>query len=250
MTTPTLVGAYEILTHDAAAARGVKHGFTTRRGAGGLLTKGDDASELARAAGFAESRVLTQVHGDRVVRAEESPPTTEADALISDRKGVMLAIKTADCVPLLFHDAKHAAVGAAHAGWRGTAANIGPKTLRAMNDAFGTKPADVTVVIGPAIGPCCFEVGPEVLLGLEQAAPGAGRSAGVTASGRDTANLWRANRMALERAGVAPERIGLVNVCTHCRADIFPSYRRDGGGTGRIYSFIGMSGPTLIHLAS
>lgn len=242
-----LVGAFAILTHDSLDSAPVRHGFTTHKGtAGGALAQSGDFSSLARTAGFAQERTLSQVHGAVVVRADTVQSGAAADAVITRETGLLLGIQTADCVPILYFDPRHQAVGAAHAGWRGTAAKIAEATLAAMREAFGTRPADVLVVIGPAIGPCCFEVGPEVLEALEAATPGAGQPAGRTLRDRDTANLWRANRMQLERAGVPAAHIGMVNVCTCCRADLFPSFRRDGQAAGRLYSFIGLRASGLL----
>jgi len=95
-------------------------------------------------------------------------------------------------------------------------------------------------VIGPAIGPCCYEVGPEVQEAIERVAPGAGMAGGAGPSGRPTVNLWRANRILLEDAGIRSDHILLVNLCTRCHPELFPSYRRDGPGCGRLLGYIGL----------
>jgi hypothetical protein len=244
---PTLLGAYEVVTHASLEEAGVAHGFTTARGeANGALVRTQDVTSFARSMGFPAAKTLTQVHRGDVVRAESSEDGARADAVVTRAPGVLLAIQTADCVPVLLFDPQKRAVGAAHAGWRGTAARIGPAAVHEMTAAYGTAPRDVHAVLGPAIGPCCFEVGTEVLEALEQSARGAGQSAGRTPAGRDTANLWRANRMQLEAAGIARDNIHVVNHCTRCRADLYPSYRRDGETCGRIYAFIGLRGPAII----
>jgi hypothetical protein len=238
----TLLGDYEVLTHEALWGHPVCHGFTTRRGPAGLaLSLCGDFTEVARMEGFAELCTLTQVHGARVVRAELAATGSPADAVVTDRPGVLLGVVTADCVPILLHDPRARAVGAVHAGWRGTAAGIARAAVRALGEAYGSRPQDLTAVMGPAIGPCCYEVGPEVREALEGAQPGAGAAAGRGRNGGDTLDLWRANRMILEGAGLAPERIHLLRHCTSCRADLFPSYRRDGAGCGRMLAFIGLS---------
>jgi YfiH family protein len=237
----TRVGDYEVLTHEALEGLPVCHGFTTRRGpAGRALSQSDDFDRLAYAAGFAELRTLAQEHGTRVVRAELSPTGTLADAVVTDRPGLLVGVVTADCVPILLHDPRAPAVAAVHAGWRGSASAIARAAVQSLTEAYGSRPRDLTAVIGPAIGPCCYEVGPEVLEALERAHPGAGKAAGQGANGRNTVDLWQANRMILEGAGVAPERIHVLRACTSCRADLFPSFRRDGAGCGRLLAFIGL----------
>jgi YfiH family protein len=237
-----VIGAFEVVTHEAFARAPLCHGFTTRRGeAGAVLTASGDFDPLARAAGFVELRTLSQVHGAEVIRAELAPTGSQADAVIAEQPGLLLGIQTADCVPVLFFDPRRRAIGAAHAGWRGTAARVAARTVQAMRDAYGSRPDELRVLLGPAIGPCCFEVGPEVRTALEEAAPGAGAAAGVGPNGGDTVSLWRANRLILEDAGVSPEHLAVVGQCTRCRVDLFPSFRRDGKACGRMLAFIGLT---------
>jgi hypothetical protein len=239
--TTNLLGAYEVVSHEALQGLPIRHGFTTLRGsAGAALAAEGDFQPLARAAAFQELRTLSQQHGAEVVCAEDVASGAAADAVVTDRKGLLLGIQTADCVPILLFDARREVVGGVHAGWRGTAAGVGPAAVRALGERYGTRPADLVALLGPAIGPCCYEVGPEVLVALERAARGAGAPAGRGPKGGTTANLWRANRLALEDAGLRPDRVLLVNHCTRCRPDLYPSFRRDGPGCGRVLSFIGM----------
>ena len=165
------------------------------------------------------------------------PHRAHPDAVITGRTDLLLTIQTADCVPLLLHDRRTGALAAVHAGWRGTAKRIAAATLEAMARAYDTRASDVNALIGPAIGPCCFEVGDEVLQALERATLGAGARAGTTAKNRPTVDLWRANALALREAGVGAESIHTLALCTHCRVDLFPSFRR--GDTGRMYAFVG-----------
>ena len=124
-------------------------------------------------------------------------------------------------------DPIRSAVAAVHAGWRGTVAKIVPKAIAAMGDRFGTMPADLHAAIGPGIGKCCYEVGPEV---AEQF--------GLT--GRGHIDLPEANRRQLVEAGVAPERIYVAGLCTKCHGEDFHSFRRDKDVAGRMYSFAGI----------
>ncbi len=105
---------------------------------------------------------VKQVHGSKVVRVEQPGIAGEADALITATAGLILGIKTADCLPVLLADMKQRVVAAVHAGWRGTAKDIAGETIRAMQENFKTNPTDLLVALGPSIGECCFEVGAEV----------------------------------------------------------------------------------------
>lgn len=234
------MGPLEIATAPGFDAAGVLHGFTTLRGEAGVaLARTRDVEALRHAAGFTQARALKQVHGANVVRAEDVTDAQEADAVITARDDLLITIQTADCVPVLLHDRRTGALGAVHAGWRGLAQRVATAALRAMTDAFGTRAPDVDAVVGPAIGPCCFEVGDEVLVALEGATPGAGERAGTTARGRPTVNLWQATARELRAAGVSAERVLTLALCTHCHPELFPSFRRDGGSAGRMYAFLG-----------
>jgi YfiH family protein len=242
-----------------------RHGFTTR--AGGVSAapydslnlggKWGDAPErvaenrrrLARAAG-APLFVATQVHGADIarVRAGDAPEDVarlRADGLCSDRPDVALAVFVADCVPALVADPRTGAFAAVHAGWRGTVAGVLPAAVRALEEHFGARPGDLRVALGPAIGPCCFEVGPEVVEAFERGISGA-REAGVVLApvatdDKPRVDLKRANRLLLERAGVAPEAIDAGEECTSSDRARFFSYRRDRGATGQHLAFISRS---------
>lgn len=170
---------------------------------------------------------VRQVHSDRVVFADGPGLHGEADALITNLPGFAVAVRTADCVPILIADPAHHAIAAVHAGWRGTAAEILPKTLAEMSKRFDTVPADLLVAIGPAIGWCCFEVGPEVAVQF-------GRPAEKT-----HIDLVDANRQQALRAGVPGSRIEVLGDCTRCEATQFHSYRRDREQSGRMVTAIG-----------
>jgi YfiH family protein len=151
----------------------------------------------------------------------------QGDALLEDTPGAVIAVKTADCVPILLVDERNRAIAAVHAGWRGTVARIALQAVQAMSRRFSTDPRDVHAAIGPAIGVCCYEVGPEVAVqfGLE---------------GRAHLDLTAANRVQLLESGVTAERIDASNLCTMCRPEDFHSFRRDGEAAGRLYSFAGI----------
>lgn len=243
------------------------HGFTTR--AGGVSAPpfdtlnlggkwGDDPAHVAenrrRVEQVAGGPIFfaRQVHGAAVarVRAGDAPAAVaarEADALCTDAPDVRLGIYVADCVPAVLADPRTGAFAAAHAGWRGTVAGVLPAAVRALGEAFGSRPEDLRVVMGPAIGPCCFEVGPEVVAAFEALIPGARAGEVVLPSPRgapDKANvdLKLANRILLEAAGVAPAAIDATPDCTHHDRARFFSFRRDGSATGQHVGFIGRPG--------
>lgn len=151
----------------------------------------------------------------------------EGDAIIGNSPGELLGVKTADCLPILMADTHHQAVAAVHAGWRGAAGQIAVRTLEQMRGRFGTAAADVFAAIGPAIGPCCFEVGPEV-------------AAQFGREGRVRLDLAAIVRSQLEQAGVPPGQISLSSLCTRCDARRFHSFRRDKEAAGRMMAVIGV----------
>lgn len=167
---------------------------------------------------------LKQIHSDRAVDASgQKGCIGEGDALFSNEPGSLLAIRTADCVPILIVDPVREAFAAVHAGWRGTAAEIAVKTVREMVRRFGSRTIDLRAAIGPSIGKCCYEVGPEV---AEQF--------GLT--GRTHLDLGGINSRQLSEIGVIS--IDIADLCTACNPENFHSYRRDKSA-GRMVSAIG-----------
>ena len=188
----------------------------------------------------ARLRVTRHVHGTDIWAVEGPEPASGSyDGLATARVGDVLAAFAADCIPLLFADPVRRVVAAAHAGWRGTVANMAAKMVRTLTDAYGADPATVRVALGPSIGPCCFEVGPEVARAFEDALPGV---PGIVVDGarKQHVDLRTATREFLFRAGVAPEHIDASPPCTCCHPERFFSYRRDGTDTGVHMGFIGL----------
>ncbi len=215
---------------------GLVHGF-------GLRFPGPRAAarEAAQAAlgEFGTVFFLRQVHGCAVARPPWTEPP-EADASVTGQPGALLAIETADCLPVLIVDPIRRQAAAAHSGWRGTVARVAQSAVRAMMDA-GSNASDLLVALGPSIGPCCYEVGPEV-----EAAFGL-RGAGFFAAGaadRKHLDVTAANLAQLAEVGIDPARIDRVRHCTKCREDLFFSYRRDGAHAGRMISVVGFSRPS------
>lgn len=247
------IGTLEYLTADGIAAA---HCFTTRLGGvsqGSLeslnigLHRGDALENvqknfqiLGSAIGFEpEKLVLTrQIHSDVVTRVGkahwgkylEDGASPVCDALITNEPGTALVIFTADCTPILLWDEKTGAVGAIHAGWRGTAANIAGKTVEKMAAAFGCDPANIRAAIGPNIGACCFEVGGEVpeamLATFGQAVAPLIRAEGE----KFHIDLKRVNALALQNAGVT--QIDISRDCTMCQKHRFWSHRVHGASRG------------------
>jgi polyphenol oxidase len=177
---------------------------------------------------FPQLATLKQIHSATCTPAEgRSGLLGQGDALLEDRPGAVVAIKTADCIPLILVDERLRAVAAVHAGWRGTVAGIARRAVVAMRHRFGSSPADLHAAIGPGIGRCCYEVGPEV-------------AAQFGEQGRARIDLTGENRRQLTQAGVPAERIYASYLCTMCDPANFHSFRRDKEAAGRLYSFAGI----------
>ncbi|HEV2913646.1 MAG TPA: peptidoglycan editing factor PgeF [Pyrinomonadaceae bacterium] len=193
-----------------------------------------------------------QVHGSdvRVVRDARDAlgpqnargETVHCDALVTSAPRVLLGVKTADCVPIILGDVRCGAVAAIHAGWRGTLARIVAAALEQMRREYGTQPRDVRAAIGPAAGPCCYEVGGEVIAAFRERFAEADELLTPSREGHALIDLQRANRNQLIESGVPPQSIHIAPLCTMCRTDLFFSYRREKslhGRVGRLMSVIG-----------
>ena len=196
---------------------------------------------LAAHAGYAPEQlaVTRHVHGTDVWKVGEPlADGDEFDGLVCDRAGPVLGAFAADCIPLLFVDPEARAIGAAHAGWRGTVNGIAANVVARLVE-LGARADRLRVALGPSIGPCCFEVGPEVVAEFRAAF---GEVPGMVVAGphKDHLDLRIATRTVLERAGVAPASIDDRPPCTRCESDRFFSYRRDGKAGGVHMAFIGL----------
>jgi len=287
---PRIAGTLEILRAPSfASLPWLVHGFSTRQG-GVSSCYGDKALNLGLTSHDAKANVernrrmflaalgATDAHGDprpllqvkqihsaivhRVDAAAHEP--LSGDGLITDTPALLLAVKTADCVPVLVADIKRRVVGALHAGWRGTVARIAEKGVGEMRRQFGSLPRDLRAAIGPSIRRCCYQVGPEVraefesqfsyagdlfeevfdsnaihvrypLLFLNQRAPGHGYLGPEI-----HLDLVEANRRQLQVAGLREEHISVVEGCTACDTTRFFSHRAEFGMTGRMMAVIGI----------
>jgi YfiH family protein len=175
--------------------------------------------------------------------ADPRPEDQRCDALATNLKGVLLGVKTADCVPVIIGDAKSKVCAAVHAGWRGTLAEIVKRALQRMREEFGADARDVRAALGPAALGCCYEVGAEVIETFRAKFEEADSLFTPTKDGHALVDLHEANRRQLVEAGVRPERVHALPLCTMCRPDLFFSYRQDRklyGRTGRLLSVVGM----------
>jgi YfiH family protein len=214
--------------------------------------------------------LLRQIHSDLVYvvgagdvgQGDDAP---QGDALVTREPRTILAVQTADCIPILFADTKQRAIAAIHSGWRGTAQRIAEKTLGRMRMEFGTRPEDIVAAIGPGIGACCYEVGHQVTREFAAQFPNArdwfDGPFDLLENGDGDSNwlpwltmrppghrppaptarldLLAANRAILAGAGIPPARISTSDLCTACRPDLFFSYRRERN-TGRMMAAIGI----------
>ena len=227
------------------------HVFTTRQLP---LSSADDYARMAAAVGASSAACLNQVHGRDVVtvRRGHAPVAASAgaDALVSDDPAVAVAVRAADCVPLLMADRTRGVVAAVHAGWRGTAAKVAVAALDALGREFGTEPKDVVAAIGPSIGPCCYVVGPELVdafaaAGHERhliqrwfATPPAPRGSMHADRPRLRLDVAGANRDQLVLAGVNEVDIHVAELCTAMHLDLLTSFRVEKENAGRIAGVI------------
>lgn len=237
----------EVLAH----IPGIVHAFSTRRGDQPNLTLGPHSSpnpmvQINRvrflaaigAAGWPIMK-LKQVHSGSVadiIDTSAANDAIEADAAVTNLKGIALGIQTADCVPILISDLRGKAVAAIHAGWRGTAARIAETGVLRLSAKFSLNPKDLAASIGPHIGVCCYEVGEDVVRTINNPAVFEQK----LEWSKPHLNLARANRQQLMDAGMSEERVEISSLCTRCRGDLFYSYRRDGMKTGHMLSVIGI----------
>lgn len=198
-----------------------------------------------------------QVHSSRVAligleergrgRLNRQTAIQDTDGLLTNIPGVLLTSFYADCVPLYFWDPVHHVVGLAHAGWKGTIQEIASRMIEKMSEEYESRPEDIRTAIGPSIGQCCYEVDDKVMskvsdLGL--LAPGNNNDSALfytdKGNGKYMLNLKEINRHIMIKAGILADHIECTSWCTSCRNDLFFSYRKDGGTTGRMASWIGM----------
>ena len=184
-----------------------------------------------------------QVHGVSVAIAEgprlPETPHLQADAILTNTPGITLLMRFADCVPIFLHDPIRKVVGIAHAGWMGTVRGTVRLAIEAMQARFGSTPGDILAGIGPSIGPDHYEVGPDVVAQVRQAFGQSAYRLLIDHAGATHFDLWAANRLALEKAGVW--QIELAGLCTACHTEDWYSHRAERGHTGRFGAIIALN---------
>ena len=240
------------------------HVFTTRQlelRLGGDHAEGWQAIADSLGVDTAHLVRLRQVHGREVVVVQrggtEGPAKAghyvlqegpEADAIVSNDPSTAVAVQAADCVPILMADRRTGAVAAVHAGWRGTAAGAAPAAIKAMTREFGTRPSDLVAAVGPSIGPCCYQVGPELVDAF--AAAGHRREridrwfvdplkrGQYVSQGELRLDLWAATGDQLIDAGLNEQNVHMCGLCTSSYLGVFYSFRAEGPATGRLAAAI------------
>jgi len=219
---------------------GIRHGFATRCG----HLEDVVPTPIAR---------LKQIHGaNGLILPEEPADRSEffetstnllphADGLITNCPEITIAVAVADCLPVLIADPVAGVIAAVHAGWRGLSTGVIENAIGLMASAFGTKPTDCVVGIGPSIGPCCYEVGPEVLAAFNNQGYDAEAPVPFAKSERPHCNLGSVASAITQKLGVRQPNIANAGVCTKCNSDWLWSYRRDGDNAGRMLCGISLT---------
>ena len=177
--------------------------------------------------------LMRQIHGARIRVVDRGGLYPDTDCLLTAEPGVLLGVRTADCVPLLLHDPRTGTVGAAHCGWRPIAAGIIERTIETMRLEWSTTPEDILAALGPSAGPCCYEVGTEIAERFDASSVVRRReSLHVDLHGEIT--------LRLRAAGVSGRRIESLPHCTICAESLYFSHRRDGDRSGRMMGYIMM----------
>ena len=241
----------DLLTLRAFEKAGVPHGFTFRRrrlsGEGSPLAFGKrdreeaDRRDLVQALGIRGMVSMRQVHGNKVsvVRSSSAEPPI-GDGLVTGESGLALMVATADCVPLLLWDERRNVVGAVHAGWRGSLAGIAAEAVTVLAVELDARPESIRVAMGPAIGPCCYEVGEDVVEAFRRRFAGADEFLSAGPGEKKHLDLVAVNRSQLVAAGVPGERIHASGLCTSCHNQDLYSYRKEGRGVGRLMGVVAL----------
>ena len=258
-------GPVIVLVCDALERAGFTNGFSTRLGGVSAFPGGDlnlagfdeDSAEnieenrrrfLAAFDGDFQLATVWQVHGDDIKlvanQADVETSSEKFDALVSNLNGVLVGVKTADCVPVLLADVKSGAFAAVHAGWRGTVESIVGKVVERMRENFGTEPENLIAAIGPAACGRNYEIGEDVIEAFRNNFNGSEKYFSPTRDGHALVDLHLANKDQLLKKGVEEDSIFTAPFCTMERTDLFFSYRvekKKYGKTGRLLSVIGRS---------
>jgi YfiH family protein len=198
-------------------------------------------SRVLSASGFSQEQLVQvkQIHSSTVVKAlQGSDATHEGDAITTDQRGLLLLMRFADCVPILFFDPVNSAIAIAHAGWKGTLNGVVTEVVKAMSQHYGTSPDELQVGIGPSIGPDHYQIGSDVIKKAKRAFPHIFEEIILQDGDQVKLDLWNANRIHLEQMGV--RQIEMANQCTGCDLVHWYSHRAEKGKTGRFGAVIGL----------
>ncbi len=254
-------------TADSLHLPGLAHGFSTRaggvsRGIYGQMNLGlrrgdDDETVFKNYRIFCDTLGITaencalakQVHRDDVKIVTDAhagsgllyPQDYEADALVTNVPDIPLVIFSADCIPTLYYDPVTRCIGAAHAGWRGTALGIAAKTIRTMQRIYGADPQNIRTAIGPGISKCCFETSEDVPAAMHKAL-GQEADAYISADGNGKyhVDLKGINAHFMKKTGILAKHIAISDACTACHTDLYWSHRIVGDGRGSLAAIICM----------
>lgn len=241
----------------------VKHGFSTRLGgvSKGIYSsmnlsfaQGDNEDDVRE--NYRRMAVTLEVNERNFVKPIQTHTTNvhkvdwknkdnkfqDVDGLVTNVPEICLVTTYADCVPLFFLDPVHKAIGLSHSGWRGTVGKIGEVTLKKMKEEYGTKPEDVIAAIGPSICQDCYEVSEDVICKFKEAFDKSfwNELFYEKENKKYQLNLWKANEIIMQEAGVKRENIAVTNVCTNCNSNFLHSHRATGGKRGALAAFMAL----------
>jgi YfiH family protein len=219
----------------------ISHGFIIKNKEQNLSTQAKRSSlkGLVKKISSEEKHIIVpqQIHGNgclTIKKREELKRKYKGDAILTDRKDIFLTVSVADCLPIFLVEPKRKVVGLVHAGWRGTLLGIAKETIRKAEDEFGCKPEDLTLLFGPSIQKCCYEISEVMAILFDEDClirrPGE----------KPKLDLMKINLKQFLNCGVKGKKIFATNDCTCCNKDMFHSFRRDGDKAGRMIAFIGI----------
>ncbi len=225
----------------------IRHFFGTRQLPEGLQASIQLGGVTSGPSAFPFIASLKQIHSTRVVVFDgpvraEMLSQGEGDAMVTNQSQFLLVVRTADCVPVLLLDQRAGIIGAIHAGWRGAVGGIVSKTLQTCVGHFGSDVADMHVAIGPSIGPCCYEVDAQVIDPLQADYPDWQGVLQDTTDGKGMLDLKKLIWHQVLASGIPEHQVERIEECTHCRDDLFYSYRREGRVNGTMMSGIMLPG--------
>ena len=231
------------LTMFEEATPGLFHFFGTRQGPQYGGSNGELGTVRAAAPQFSKVLSVRQVHGTEALILDHPVRVGEKfdagwDAIVTNQQGLLVTVRTADCVPVMLASPHHRVVAAVHAGWRGAVQGIVPKTLEAMRARFGCTMDSIHMAIGPSAGPCCYEVDQAVIDPIQKICSNWQTVLNLTDMQRGQLDLKGFVRQQAVASGINPDHVHALGLCTICRGDLFFSYRREGKMHGTMVSGI------------